>query len=410
MFTVLSAPFAGLPRIIYAMSVAAFVNAVGRMGMLFVALYLSEIQGYGAAAVGWLVAAAGLGSLTGAYGSGVLSDRVQPPYVLVSALTLTAASFALLIAVDSPWMIALTIFLVGLGEGGFRPPYNRIVMAACRAEDRARAYSVYLMAVNLAFAVAGPVGGLLASVDYSLVFAADSLTSLIAAGLLLWMFSTRTGRTPPLTPPPTQTAGLRSAGSPYRDIVFVALCLSLLITSIVHNQLQSTYPLYLNEAYLLEPKEIGLLYLVNGLMVVGMQVPLSWILQRVANRTVGWIGTVLLCGGFAILPMGAAFPFALLSLVIWTLGEILLYPPLTAMVMGRAEQGRSGHYLGVYHGIFSFALLVGPAIGGTVYAVWSPEALWVGCGLLGVLAAILIAIPESSLSQIPRKARVELQD
>jgi predicted MFS family arabinose efflux permease len=409
MFTVLSAPFVGLPRIIYAMSVAAFVNAVGRMGMLFGALYLSQIQGYGAAAVGWLVAAAGLGSLTGAYGSGVLSDRVQPPYVLVSALTLTAASFALLIAVDSPWMIALTLFLVGLGEGGFRPPYNRIVMAACRAEDRARAYSVYLMAVNLAFAVAGPVGGLLASTSYALVFAADGLTSLIAAGLLLWMFSAWR-KTRPLAPTPMQTAGPHSTGSPYRDVVFVALCLSLLITSLVHNQLQSTYPLYLNEAYRLDPERIGLLYLVNGLMVMGMQVPLTWILQRVASRTVGWIGTLLLCGGFAILPFGAAFPFALLSLVIWTLGEILLYPPLTAIVMGRAEQGRSGHYLGVYHGIFSFALLVGPAMGGTVYATWSPEALWIGCGLLGVLAAILIAIPESSLSPLGTKGRLGLSD
>jgi predicted MFS family arabinose efflux permease len=411
LFTIFTAPFSGLPGIVYAMSVAAFVNAVGRMGMLFVALYLAEVQHYGAGSIGWLVAAAGLGSVTGAYASGVLSDRLPPAHVLVAALALTAASFALLILAAGPWMIAPILFLVGLGEGGFRPPYNRIVMAACSPEDWARAHSVYRMAVNLAFAVAGPIGGLLASVDYVLVFATDGLTSILAAGLMLWMFGSRSrlGRRTAEHPLAHETI-LVAKRSPYKDLVFGALCLSLLLSSLVLDQVKSTYPLYLNEVYRLEPEEIGSLYLINGLMVVAMQVPLTWLLKHVASQTTAWAGTLLLCGGFAVLPFGSSFSLAILSLAIWTLGEILLYPPLIAIVMRRAEQGRSGEYLGIYHGASSLALLLGPAIGGTIYAVWSPATLWFGCGVIGILAAMLIAIPESRLSWAAGRTRVGAPD
>jgi predicted MFS family arabinose efflux permease len=387
------------------MSTAAFVNAVGRMGMLFVALYLAEVYQYGPASIGWLISAAGVGSMAGAYGGGVLSDRWPPAHVLVAALTITAGSYALLMVADTLWIIALALLLIGLGEGGFRPPYNRIAMAACKSEDWARAHSVYRMAVNLAFAVAGPMGGVLANLNYDLVFAADGFTSLIAAGMLLWMF----GSGSELGRPTAQLETARGTtlvdkASPYQDLVFGALCLSLLLSSGVHDQVKSTYPLYLNEFYRLELEEIGSLYLVNGLMVVAMQVPLAWLLKHFSNKATAWMGTLLLCGGFALLPLGSSFSLALLSLAIWTLGEIMLYPPLIAMVMRRAQQGRSGEYLGIYHGVSSFALLLSPVIGGTIYAAWSPAALWIGCGVVGVIAAILIAIPESSLLLIWRRA------
>jgi MFS family permease len=78
--------------------------------------------------------------------------------------------------------------------------------------------------------------------------------------------------------------------------------------------------------------------------------------------------------------------------------------------MRRAEQGRSGEYLGIYHGASSLALLLGPAIGGTIYAVWSPATLWFGCGVIGILAAMLIAIPESRLSWAAVRTRVGAPD
>jgi predicted MFS family arabinose efflux permease len=409
LFTIFTAPFSGLPGIVYAMSVAAFVNAVGRMGMLFVALYLAEVQHYGAGSIGWLVAAAGLGSVTGAYASGVLSDRLPPAHVLVAALALTAASFALLILAAGPWMIAPILFLVGLGEGGFRPSYNRIVMAQPRGLG-ARPLGLS-DGCQSCIRGGGADRGLLASVDYVLVFATDGLTSILAAGLMLWMFGSRSrlGRRTAEHPLAHETI-LVAKRSPYKDLVFGALCLSLLLSSLVLDQVKSTYPLYLNEVYRLEPEEIGSLYLINGLMVVAMQVPLTWLLKHVASQTTAWAGTLLLCGGFAVLPFGSSFSLAILSLAIWTLGEILLYPPLIAIVMRRAEQGRSGEYLGIYHGASSLALLLGPAIGGTIYAVWSPATLWFGCGVIGILAAMLIAIPESRLSWAAGRTRVGAPD
>ena len=38
----IAVPLLGLPSLVYSMSLAAFVSAVGRMGLLYVALYLAE--------------------------------------------------------------------------------------------------------------------------------------------------------------------------------------------------------------------------------------------------------------------------------------------------------------------------------------------------------------------------------
>ena len=394
---------------VYSMSIAAFVSAVGRMGLLYVALYLAEVHAFDVTTIGWLIAAAGLGSAIGAYGAGLLSDLLPPSRVLLASLVTGAAGFVVLIFPSRAEFIAPVLLVIGVAEGGFRPAYHRIVMSICGPDDRARAYSIYLMAVNLAFAISGPVGGLLAGINYTFVFLANCLASLAAAVFLFWLFG---GLKMPGNGalPLTGRTSIRTTASPYRDAIFVLLCISMLLCAIVHNQLQSTYSLYLHQAYHLPVEAIGPLFLVNGLMVVGMQVPMTWMLQRIPNRSLASIGIVLLCGGFAVLPLGSSMGFALLSLIIWTMGEILLYPPLTALVMARAERGRGGHYLGIYHSLYSVALLIAPAIGGSVYGYWGAEALWFGCGVFGAIAAILMAVPEGKLSRFARPAPVQVRD
>ena len=406
----IAVPLLGLPSLVYSMSLAAFVSAVGRMGLLYVALYLAEVHGFDVTTIGWLIAAAGLGSAIGAYGAGLLSDLLPPSRVLVASLVTTAAGFVILNYPSRAEFIAPVLLIIGIAEGGFRPAYHRIVISVYGPDVRARACSIYLMAVTLAFAIAGAVGGLLASHDYTFVFLANVFTSLAAAVFLSWLFAKGDMAQGSGTLPWVGETSVRTNASPYRDPIFAMLCLSMMLCAIVHNQLQSTYPLYLNQAYHLSVVAIGPLFLVNGIMVVGMQVPMTWMLQRISNRNLASIGIVLLCGGFAVLPLGSSMGFALLSLIVWTMGEILLYPPLTALVMARAERGRGGHYLGIYHSLYSVALLIAPAIGGSVYGYWGAEALWFGCGLLGTVAAILIAVPEKLFSRAARPAPIQAQD
>ena len=50
-----------------------------------------------------------------------------------------------------------------------------------------------------------------------------------------------------------------------------------------------------------------------------------------------------------------------------------------------------GRYLGVYGLNWALALIIAPGLGMKLLA-GNPEALWLGCGVLGVLAAIIISM------------------
>jgi MFS family permease len=74
--------------------------------------------------------------------------------------------------------------------------------------------------------------------------------------------------------------------------------------------------------------------------------------------------------------------------VVWTLGEMLSLPLLTAEVSNRSSDQNRGRHMGLFAVSFSLAFMIGPIAGSKIYAQFSPLALWVSCGGLGIILAL----------------------
>jgi MFS family permease len=71
---------------------------------------------------------------------------------------------------------------------------------------------------------------------------------------------------------------------------------------------------------------------------------------------------------------------------------MLALPMASAYVADLAPPQMRGRYMGVNGMTWAVALIIGPATGMKLFT-FNPAAYWTACATLGVLAAIVISIP-----------------
>jgi MFS family permease len=98
------------------------------------------------------------------------------------------------------------------------------------------------------------------------------------------------------------------------------------------------------------------------------------------------IGLVVLAGAHSWLLLASA-------LVLLSLGQGLAMPTLTTLVAGRSRQERRGGTLGLQQSAGGLARIVGPAIGGLLFARSGvPAPYLAGAAAVGV--ALIVLLPE----------------
>lgn len=373
-----------LPRPVYWLSAAAFFASLATMAMKFLALFLATDLDYPVEAIGRVLMAYGLGAIIGAFGGGYVTDRLGSRAVLIASLLLLAPLFAAFV-VASTALLPLVIFALGVLQAAFRPAYNGALMRLCSADEHTRSYSAYITTVNIGGSLAGALGGVLAAHDFRLILVASTLPPL-AAALCVWRALPGTL----IVTPRAIAAASDDRFAILRDRRFIALCLIELACAFIMAQLFSTYPIYLRDAHGFTPETFGYLLMANGLLVALLSLPLTTLSGRYRDDLVTLLAILLFGGGFAVLPLSGATWFALTTVIVWTLGEILLWPMLMKLAMRAAEHKSGSIYLGAYHSIFSMSQIVSPLIGTWIYPTQGGRVLWLICGGISIFAATIL--------------------
>ena len=131
----------------------------------------------------------------------------------------------------------------------------------------------------------------------------------------------------------------------------------------------------------------------NGVLVVLCELPLTTITKRYPARRMMALGFLLIGVGFASNVLVRTLPLLALTTVLFTLGEMIAMPVSAAYVADLAPAHQRGLYLGTYGLVWSLAFVCGPSLGLLLFSA-SPMALWMTCGVLGIIAAgIILAAP-----------------
>ncbi|OPY34855.1 MAG: multidrug resistance protein MdtH [Methanomassiliicoccales archaeon PtaU1.Bin124] len=355
----------------------------------FLAIYMHDNLGMSMAAVGVVFLVGGIASAVGNLVGGIASDKLGRKGVMTYSMlarTLSFLGLAVLIAVQ-PDMLLITIVLCGtfFFGGVFSPANNAMVADVVEPARRLEAYGLLRVAWNLGFAIGPAIGGVMLLYSFFLTFLTSALISLVAAlmvGLML---------TESWTPKPQE-----KRTSLFREIknvklVFLLFCLACIPMFIMSGQFATTYSVYANERVGIDTFTIGLVFGLNGLMVVLMQMPLARWLEPWNKYLAMALGTAIYTIGYFM--VGLVFDGLTLglSMFVITIGEMVVVPVSTDLSVSMATEDEKGKYLGVFGLITSVGWFGSTLIGGVLYDVISVGwLLWSAISLLGVVTLLAL--------------------
>lgn len=365
--------FEGLPRSVWLISFVLLVNRSGTMVLPFWALYCTSERGLSVSQAGELLAIYGLGGVAGSLLGGWLTTRVGSIRVQWLSLILTAVGFTMLGSMRTRLTMAIAIAFLSIVAEAIRPAVATATADFSPDGMRPRAMALNRLAINLGMTIGPALGGFLAFYSFELLFLCDAITCAVAAVVIFVFF--RRGRN--VHHHKEVESDSSNGRRPWLDREFLLFLGIIFLSAIVFFQLIGTYMVYLRDAYGLDEWQIGLVLATNTIIIVLVEMVL---VHRLENhnrlRVVAW-GCLFVGLAFGVLPFGSGMAWAIFSMMIWTVGEMLSAPMSAAYVSLRADPRQRGNYLGIYTMTFSAASVVAPILGTRLYEV-NPNLVWFG--------------------------------
>lgn len=385
MLTLYRDAYSGLSKNTWLLSLVMLVNRSGTMVIPFMTIYLTQpSMGYSIAQAGAVVGVAGLGSVFGGFIGGRLTDRFGFHQIQVVTLAGGGLLFILLGQIHNYALICGCVFLLNVVNDSFRPANSTAIAAYSKEENRTRSYSLNRLAINLGWAVGGAIGGILASINYKLLFWVDGCTNLFAALLIARFLGTA------VTAPHEEKKKADAAQTPYRDKVYLRFIFCTILFAAAFFQLFSVLPVYYKQTLHMPEYMIGLLMTLNGLIIALFEMILVFRLEG-RRESLQYIFYGAACVGISylllnILPLSVAAAF--FCMVLTTLGEILSMPFMNSFWVSRTTNATRGQYAGLYTIAWSTAQVIGPAGGAEIADHVGFRPLWWVVGGLCFVSAI----------------------
>jgi MFS family permease len=372
----------GLPTMFWWLWAGTLVNRAGAFVLPFLAFYLTDELDLTPSFVGLVLGAFGLGSTLAALVGGVLADRLGRRPVLLGSQLSTAATLVVLGFTTGSAAVLVLVGLLGLTSNTSRPAFSAMTTDIVAPQDRVRAFSLNYWAINLGFAIAPVLGGVLASSGYLTLFLVDAGTTLVFAVLVFL-------RVPESRPEVVVAEGERpgSMADVLRDRVFLTFVLLTFCFAVVFMQHLSSLPVQMGDDGL-SPSQYGAVIALNGALIVLVTVPLTRWLQAYPRSRVLAVSSVFVGLGFGATAWAGSVPAYAATVAIWTVGEVIGAAVGPSVVADLAPTALRGRYQGVFGFSFATASLVAPLAGGAVYQHLGSTVLWVGAAVLSLGAGV----------------------
>jgi MFS family permease len=170
--------------------------------------------------------------------------------------------------------------------------------------------------------------------------------------------------------------------------------------ALVFFQHMSSMALFLVRDLHLSEIDYGLFFTMNTLLIVALEVPINSATAHWPHRRTLALGAFLFGAGFGGLAFAWDFWSVAATVVIWTFGEMFLFPSLAAYVTDIAPKSRRGEYMGLTQMAISLGFAIGPLVGTTVLERFGGRALWLAALALGLAAtAMMLRLPEEAPTQ-----------
>ncbi len=386
--------FQGLSTEIWWLALITLINRMGAMVIPFLSLYLSNDLCFSLDQIGWVMTCYGLGSLTGTWIGGKLSDQIGYYKVILGSLILTGIAFFCVQYFSSFWSICLSFFILIAIADAARPAFFVALSAYSKPANKTRSLTFIRLAINLGFSLGPALGGIIVTaIEYKALFWADGITCWIAACILILKLHPKKAKTS------DKEIIVENPIAPYKDHIYMLFWIALTLFSVVFVQFSSTMPLYYEEVHLISEKNIGLILALNGALIFVLEMPLITYLEtkkynRITTIIYGFILTAFSFLVFIFIPWTA---IVIVSMILLTVGEMIALPFSNTFALDRAKKGKQGAYMGLYSMSFSVAHILGPNSGMQLINTYGYNVTWIVMGMIALTGVGLLRIVQQNV-------------
>jgi predicted MFS family arabinose efflux permease len=376
------------PNVWLIISVSLLNSAALSISLPFLALYLYDKRGVSMTSVGLIMLVTGLCSAAAQLLGGALSDRFgrRPPLLVsIAASAIFYLGMAYLISDSAPILIiAVTYAAVRSALTMAQPVITALLVDLTPKEQLTEAYGLLRVGQNLGWAIGPALGGyLLATVTYGWLFGIAGLTTVFCFLMVFNRFKESLNN-------PIEKFDIRNVLSVSRNKQFFQFTVISLVLAIVMAQMSGTLSVFTVTRAGLSTEQYGLLLTLNGLMVVFFQYPLARISSGIRAWKVLVVASLLYGVGYLTMAWVGAFIFAIIGMIIVTLGEISNSPTALTVTSNLAPPEARGLYMGFYGLSGTLGLALGPLIGGILLDAFPTNSLYVW-GIICIIAVISAA-------------------
>jgi MFS family permease len=330
-----------------------------------------------------------VGALVMPPAAGRLADRISPERVMELSLVLGGLLAIALQFIQGFWPFCAGVFLWAMVAESFRPANLSAATGSVAPADRRAALSLLRLAINLGMSVGPAAAGFLVEVSFGWLFWIDGVTSILA-GLLLAVSWRRAARRLAESDHDAGPAAVaRSGVSPWRNVAFLTFLVATLPVVMVFFQINGAFALDLVRNVGLRESTYGFLFTLNTMIIILLEVPLNLRMSRWSHSRALALGALLIGAGFGALAVARELWSVAASTVVWTFGEMITLPSMSACAADLSPAGRRGEYMGLYQVGFAIAFLFGPWAGTAILDHSGPRVLW---GLAFASAALSAAV------------------
>lgn len=364
----------------------------------FLMIYVKERLQLPLATVTTLLTINSATGIIAAFAAGPVIDRFGRKWIMVFSLFGNGLVYALQSQANTLTEFAVLMAFSGIFNPLYRVGTDAMLADLIPAEKRPDAYALIRLSNNIGIAIGPAVGGFITTISYTIAFFIAA-AGLILYSLLLLVFAVETipdGDTYP-SHHAEAIGGYRHI---LRDVPFISFSLSFIMTQMCAVLIWVLMSVYAKTQFQVPESQYGWIATTNALMVVLLQVRVTAITKRRHPLLMMMVGAFFYAIGVGSVAFAVGFWGFWSSMVIMTIGELILMPTSSTYVANLAPQNMRGRYMSVYGLAWNTAAGIAPVVGGTLSDNFNPRAPWLGGLIIGLLSMLAYATQYRKSSRI----------
>ncbi|MCR8561226.1 MFS transporter [Mucilaginibacter sp. BJC16-A38] len=376
--------YQGLSKNSWYLSLVMLINRSGTMVVPFMSIYCVKQLHFSIVQAGVIMSLFGVGSICGAFVGGKFTDKFGFYDLQVGALLSGGLLFIVLGYQHTFLTVCIGTYVLSFCNESFRPANSTAIAHYSTPENKTRSYSLNRLAINLGWAVGAGLGGLIASINYHLLFWVDGVSNILAALLLL-----------KIMPRSSIVGGMKKIAegikkmSPWNDGVYLIFILFSTLFAMCFFQFFIMEPVFYKLQWHFGERFIGFLMALNGILIGVVEMVLIHNLEGKRHGLIYIISGILMGAvSFVLLIFLPASTVAAIFIVLLiTFSEMLSMPFMNSFWISRSTEYNRGEYAALYTMSWSAAQVIAPVTGGAIIAFGGFNLLWWALCGLSVLAA-----------------------